>query len=264
MDTMAFSSAVTSTTALVIVFGTCLWYIIGLYLHPLAKFPGPKIAALTQLYEFYHDVVRPGQYTWVIRSMHQRYGPIVRISPYELHIDDPAFYDELYSGATKPREKWSFTANMFGIPTAALSTIGSDLHRARRAPLNHLFSKRSVVQLSPAITKHVEKLCERIAEFRGSNRPLSLRYAYSAVALDVVTDYAFAQPYGALDDPAFGRQWADAVHGMTKLTYMNMYFPWMPTLLKKMPPWVVKLTNPPLLKVIEFQLVSLGSNAVMG
>lgn len=32
-------------------------------------------------------------------------GPIIRINPYELHIDDLEFYDELYAGSTRKREK---------------------------------------------------------------------------------------------------------------------------------------------------------------
>jgi hypothetical protein len=45
-----------------------------LFLHPLAGFPGPKIAAVTRWYEGYHDVIRGGQYTWKIAEMHKRYG----------------------------------------------------------------------------------------------------------------------------------------------------------------------------------------------
>lgn len=45
-----------------------------LYLSPLAKFPGPRLAALTLWYEFYYDVVQRGRYTWKIREMHRTYG----------------------------------------------------------------------------------------------------------------------------------------------------------------------------------------------
>lgn len=45
-----------------------------LYFSPLAKFPGSKIAAVSQWYEFYHDVIRRGKYMWKIGEMHEQYG----------------------------------------------------------------------------------------------------------------------------------------------------------------------------------------------
>ena len=45
-----------------------------LYLHPLAKFPGPKLAALTYWYEIYYDVIQPGRFVWKIKSLHEEYG----------------------------------------------------------------------------------------------------------------------------------------------------------------------------------------------
>lgn len=43
-------------------------------LHPLYRFPGPKIAAASYLYEAYHDWWRVGRYGREIRRMHERYG----------------------------------------------------------------------------------------------------------------------------------------------------------------------------------------------
>lgn len=45
-----------------------------LCLHPLAKFPGPRIAAVTSWYEGYYEVLQNGQYSRKISKLHDQYG----------------------------------------------------------------------------------------------------------------------------------------------------------------------------------------------
>ena len=45
-----------------------------LYFSPLAKFPGPKLAALSKWYEAYYEIVLKGQFTFHIDELHERYG----------------------------------------------------------------------------------------------------------------------------------------------------------------------------------------------
>lgn len=45
-----------------------------LFLSPISKFPGPKLAAATYLYEGYYDIVKRGKYTFKIRDLHAKYG----------------------------------------------------------------------------------------------------------------------------------------------------------------------------------------------
>lgn len=42
--------------------------------HPLYKFPGPRLAAASFLYEAWYDLIKVGRYSWEIQSMHQKYG----------------------------------------------------------------------------------------------------------------------------------------------------------------------------------------------
>ena len=41
---------------------------------PLAKFPGPKLAAATGLYEKYYDLISGPRFPWKIQELHQQYG----------------------------------------------------------------------------------------------------------------------------------------------------------------------------------------------
>jgi hypothetical protein len=69
-----------SPSALLALTGLWLGYRVALALynisplHPLAKFPGPKIAAASYVYEAYYDWILQGRYGRRIEKMHERYG----------------------------------------------------------------------------------------------------------------------------------------------------------------------------------------------
>lgn len=140
-----------------------------LYFSLIARFPGPKLAALTRLCELYYEIVKGGQYIFKTGELHEKYGGdytalnrvltslnsvkdlIVRINPWELHINDPDYYDQLYAGAGKRRDKYLYYTEQFGNPKSMIGTISHDLHRTRRAPPNRFFSKASVSRLEAVI-----------------------------------------------------------------------------------------------------------------
>lgn len=75
---MAFASWTEGFLTIVILqLGWLTWTIITrLLLSPLAKIPGPKLAALTSWYEFYYDAIRPGMFVWKIKDLHAEYGAL--------------------------------------------------------------------------------------------------------------------------------------------------------------------------------------------
>jgi hypothetical protein len=46
-----------------------------LYFCPLRLIPGPKLAAITRLYEFYYNAIRSYKYGEQVEVLHRHYGP---------------------------------------------------------------------------------------------------------------------------------------------------------------------------------------------
>ena len=153
---------------------------------PLSRIPGPKLAALTTWYEIYYDIWQPGQYVWKIKEMHERFGPIVRVAPNEIHVSDPQFLDEIYAGASRNREKYDFQLRTLPVPLSMGASRQHDLHRKRREALNPFFSKRSVMHLESMIHAKVQQLVELFENHRRSKTVINLSCVYYALANESV------------------------------------------------------------------------------
>jgi len=57
-----------------VILGLAVVFVRRLYFSPLSKFPGPKLAAATILYEAYYDIIKQGQYIFKIKELHKKYG----------------------------------------------------------------------------------------------------------------------------------------------------------------------------------------------
>ncbi|KAK7973454.1 hypothetical protein PG988_007588 [Apiospora saccharicola] len=215
-----------------------------LYLHPLAGFPGPRLAAVTRYFEAYYDVVCNGQYTFKIAEMHKKYGPIIRISPHELHISDPSFYEKLYNH-DGPWDKYDWAWDAFGAPLSTICTVKHDLHKRRRAVLNPFFSKASVASRIDIIQRSVSELCRKVDEFAGSqsSSQISLGVAISAFTRDVSIEYVIGKNYHILDAQDLNVDGAVMPQTSGSLWQRSKHFRWYVFLMSKMPGFVARKTG---------------------
>lgn len=230
------------------------WLVIFVYritLHPLAKFPGPKLAAATFWYEFYFDLFPYRlRYLWKIEQLHKQYGPIVRINPIHLHIHDPDYLDEIYSGSTgrrkRNRDPWFYASEAHGpLGWSVFQTVEHDVHRMRRAALSPFFSKRSIQALECMIVEKIDKLTDRFAEACRTEEVVPLLFASGALTMDIISVYAFGKDSGRLALPDWAAEELEAYSQMSQMGPFARQFPWFAKLvLTVLPPSVVEKLSP--------------------
>ncbi|KAL8744897.1 MAG: hypothetical protein Q9184_007940, partial [Pyrenodesmia sp. 2 TL-2023] len=214
----------------------------------------PKLAAATLWYEFYFDVICKGRYTWEIGKMHKKYGPVVRINPYEVHIHDPEFIDEVYPGSSVRRtEKYEWAMRMFGVRYTFFATVDHDLHRLKRNNFAPYLSKASLQKLEPGIQSVIDHMVFKLREIQGTGKVFNLLDLFGCLTGDVIGQYAFASSYGLLDGPDFSPHWHKLMMDVSMNGHLLKQFGFLMPLMKAMPIWLVKLTSPGTMALIEFQ-----------
>lgn len=123
-----------------------------------------------------------------LATLHEKFGPIIRIGPDEVHIKDTHYIDEVYpSDVRRKRNKsmlffWMVGTNEFGDHSAG-ATIDHDVHRAKRSSMAPYFSARMVQDLEPRILGKVQLLRDKILSMAGSQELLEMRNAVSGLTL---------------------------------------------------------------------------------
>ncbi|KAI1208152.1 putative cytochrome P450 [Annulohypoxylon truncatum] len=224
-----------------------------LLLHPLAGFPGPKLAAATVLYEFYYDAIKKGQYTFQIQEMHGKYGPIVRISPEELHCNDPAFIATLYTGGSVRRDKYKHYTNQICLWMSSFGTTDHDLHRLRRSTINRFFSKTSVSKIEPMIHEKVELLGRQLCTYVEDKNPLDLVQAFNCFSMDVITAYCFGKSENFLENRLFRCDHSAALREMSFVGEYAKYCPYIIVLGISLPNSWITILNPAVGHYMQWQ-----------
>lgn len=182
-------------------------------------------------------------------------GPIVRISPHEVHIRDPECFLQLNSSTSK-LDKYAWYYNFVAAPEAGVGTTSHDLHRTRRAAMAKYFSTANVTRLEPLIQTYVSKLMFRLEEHQREAKTVDLSNAYRCLATDVITEYALPRSRLMLDSPDFAAGYNRVLRDFTNIAMWHRHIPIIFPIFNAIPRWVIANMDPgPALAVIDNQKV---------
>lgn len=154
----------------------------------------------------------------------------MRINPFELSIRDSEYYDEVYvTGSVRPTDRYEgFVSGVVDFEGSHLATIGHDLHRKRRKPLDPYFSRQGVTKLEPMVAQLCEKLIVgRFESLKGTGKVVRLDHAFTAFSGDVINRLCIDDPPNLVDDGEFAPGWFELFHTGIITLPLFMGVPWL-------------------------------------
>jgi cytochrome P450 len=170
-----------------------------LYFHPLARFPGPKLAAVSRI-PFAAMALNGRSHQW-LSQLHARYGPVVRISPGELTTISPGAWKDIY--LTRPqlrKDPHSQTPSLKG--AHSLFTAHGDTHSRLRRVFTNAFTDLALHKQSTIIEHHADLFVQRLRRESSKKGQTSIDMAkyYGYAALDIISDLTFGESFHGLEN----------------------------------------------------------------
>lgn len=183
-------------------------------------------------------------------ELHKKYGPVVRLSPDEVHIKDSTWVDTLLAGpAQGRRDKYTPAAHQAGSHKGVFGTPAHNTHRRRRAALNPLFSKSCAASAEGLIYDKLDLVIQQMDAQIARDGYVDTRVLFVAYTSDVVYEYSFGQQFGLLQDETKAKEWHDSLESLKATIPYARQFNWIITLSQKMPLFITRAISPRLARV---------------
>ena len=214
------------------------------YFHPLAKVPGPRIATATRLYEFWYQGVQHTKFPQKIKELHEKYGPIVRISPEEVSLNDSEFNVDFFMHDRKlNKDPWYY---YFGFQNALFVLQDKEKHRTRQANLANHFKGGYFQSSYPMITREIGDMIGKFEESAETKETLNLSKTYRKAGNEVMRNFLLGDHYDGdnADSRDFGKAADTYYHPLFRSAAWIRHFPWMIDWYNRTPNWVFEKMMP--------------------
>ena len=140
-----------------------------------------------------------GKYVHTIKSLHDRYGPVVRVSPNELSFCSESSWKTIY-GHVQGRREFQKSSMYDSAPGEAPSVLGIrdiDTHAFVRKTLSHAFSAGALAAQEDLVQDHIDLFVKQVST-HCTKEPGDVTKWYNYLTFDVVGQLSFGESFGAL------------------------------------------------------------------
>ncbi|KAK3661299.1 hypothetical protein LTR56_000422 [Elasticomyces elasticus] len=215
------------------------WGLYHAFLHPLARYPGPKLWAAYRIPYIYHNV--RGQLPFKVASLHRQYGPVVRIGPDHMSFTDAAAWQDIYGlqpgRVQNQKDMQAYTPHMPGWDQNIVHADDT-FHAKLRRMYGAAFSPKALGEQAGMLQKYADLMVTqlKIAVERDGVQDMSAWYNYTT--FDLTGDFAFGEAFHCLEQGGKSHFFLKTVFGgvTTGLQLMALEFYGVLTLLSPLIP----------------------------
>ncbi|RFU31659.1 hypothetical protein B7463_g4692, partial [Scytalidium lignicola] len=198
------------------------------FISPLARIPNAHwsspISPLWILLTRYH-----WRENREVHAAHLKHGPIVRLGPTEISVNDVGGLRTIYAGGFEKGQWYSIFDN-YGVP-CMFSSWHSRPHSVRKRFISHVYSKSSI-QNSPAVHRYsqgilYDRLLPIISAAATASTAVDVLDIWNGATMDFVTAYLFGLKNSSnfLQDEEFRKHWLGQYQGRKKYTFFPQELP---------------------------------------
>ncbi|KAJ5930920.1 hypothetical protein N7466_006413 [Penicillium verhagenii] len=212
-----------------------------IFIHPLAKYPGPKLAAASRIPQLYHTF--KGDLLEWITALHTEHGDIVRIAPDELSCINADAWKGIYGHAAAGKKVTEKDARFYGPSFNGAPDIirakGPDHSRFRRN-FSHAFSDRALREQQSLICGYVDMLVDSLDKTikKDPKAKINIVRMLNLTTFDIMGDLTFGDSLELLSG-AGDVGWVSAVFTAMKtnaLRRLARYWPWTARVVQRLLP----------------------------
>ncbi|KAI0117975.1 isotrichodermin C-15 hydroxylase [Nemania sp. FL0031] len=171
-----------------------------LYFHPISRYPGPRLAAVSNLWYAYHWFT--GKYPWAIARALDKYGDVVRIAPNELVFVTPRAASDIYASHTKNLEHFTKTDFfIFGLEDNGLNwEMDPVKHRNDSKQLSPAFSLKSIRSKEQIVHQYIDDFVQKLKTHGPKPEGIDLKTWADWLAMDISAYLAYSREMNNMRD----------------------------------------------------------------